>query len=233
MSLSKKIALYFLLLGGCLSLGTYAAIGFTIFPAFEEFEADSTRDAIERVDRVLDSEQRTFQTMLVEYAHWNDTYDFARGLKDDFVEESLDPTYWRAIGVDYILVFDTGNRLIWSTDTADDEISPVDLDALLVEPLGDSHPLLSHPNGADSVSGLLRTRAGPLLAAGGTILTTYAEGPPAGTLVLARARPDGDRGAAEHPRRLREREQAPGGGLGQPAALQQVGQPGDRHIEGE
>jgi len=186
MSLSKKIALYFLLLGGCLSLGTYAAIGFTIFPAFEEFEADSTRDAIERVDRVLDAERRTFQTMLVEYAHWNDTYDFARGLKDDFVEESLDPTYWRAIGVDYILVFDTGNRLIWSTDTADDEISPVDLDALLVEPLGDSHPLLSHPNGADSVSGLLRTRAGPLLAAGGTILTTYAEGPPAGTLVLAR-----------------------------------------------
>jgi hypothetical protein len=97
MTLTKKIALYFLLLGLCLALGSYVAIRHTVIPAFEEFEADATLDAIQRVSRVLDSEILIFETMLVEYAHWNDTYNFVLGKNQDYIRDiSIRPTGGRS-----------------------------------------------------------------------------------------------------------------------------------------
>ncbi|MDX1500680.1 MAG: response regulator, partial [Woeseiaceae bacterium] len=184
--MSKKIALYFVLLGACLGIGTYAAIGLTIFPAFEEFEADATREAIARVERVVEVERRTFETVLIEYAHWNDSYDFVRGRNPGFVAENMDPAYWRSIGVDYVLLFDPDGRLVWSTDTGTDDIRPVELDELLDRPLTPASPIFNLEPGRQSMSGLLASSAGPLLVAAAPILTTYGEGPPAGTFVVAR-----------------------------------------------
>ncbi len=186
MSLSRKIALYFVALGACLALGTYGAISLTIFPAFEEFEADATMEAIVRVERTMDAERLTFQTMLVEYAHWNDFRNFALGEQPGFVEENLNPAYWRAIGVDYMFVFDANDALFWSMDTSSDAQLPIDPADLLTTPLSAGHPLFEIAPGQDAVSGMIKSRQGPLLVASAPILTTYGEGPPVGTLMIAR-----------------------------------------------
>ncbi|MGB5738635.1 MAG: response regulator [Woeseia sp.] len=186
MSLTKKIALYFALLGTCLALGSYAAISHTVFPAFEEFEADATLDAIERVNRVMDSERLIFETMLVEYAHWNDTYNFVLDRNENYVRDNLDPAYWRTIGVHVVLILNNEGELIWSTNTEIPGGAPVNAAELFLVPLSPSHPLFQFRPDQESMSGMLQSRDGPMMIAAAPVLTTYAEGPAVGTFIIGR-----------------------------------------------
>ncbi len=187
MTLSTKISLYLLLLGVCLGLGTYGAISLTIFPAFEEFEADAATEAIARVERAMDAERLALETMLIEYAHWTDTYEFVLGNYDAYVAENLEEvSYWRGLNIDYVLVFDSAGNLKWSTDTGGDAVEPVDQSRLLPTPLGPDHPLFANAPGQDKNSGIIRSRSGLLLAAAAPIVRSYGDGDPAGTFVIAR-----------------------------------------------
>ncbi len=186
MSLTKKIALYFALLGLCLALGSYAAIRHTVIPAFEEFEADATLDAMQRVNRVLDSEVQIFETLLGEYAHWNDTYNFVLGKNEEYVRENLDPAYWRTIGVHVAVIYDQKGDIVWSTDTEAPDGRLPDLSTLLVTPVTPSHPLLRARPDLKAESGLIRSRDGLMIIAAAPILTTYSEGPAVGTFIAAR-----------------------------------------------
>jgi two-component system, sensor histidine kinase and response regulator len=186
MSLSLKIALYLALLGACIGIGSYAAISYTIFPAFEEFEESAALETIARVDRVIDAERRTFETLVVEYAHWNDTYNFALGEHDTYVEENLDAGYWRTIGVDFLLIFDVDGNLLWSADTGKPGQVPVNPQEFFPGTIGPTHPLLTYGPTKDRSGGLIRTFEGPMLVAAAPILTTYAEGPTVGTFMILR-----------------------------------------------
>ncbi len=186
MSLSQKIALYLVLLGACIGIGSYAAISYTIFPAFEEFEERAAMETIVRVDRVIDAERRTFETLVIEYAHWNDTYNFILGKHDGYVEENLDAAYWQAIGVDFLLIFDADGKLFWSMDAGKGEKQPVTLEAFIPAGLFAGHPLLTYGPSKDRTGGLIRTAEGPMLVAAAPVLTTYAEGPSVGTFMILR-----------------------------------------------
>ena len=120
MSLRKKILALFLILGISLLLGSSAVLKMSVFPIFEEFERQSSAEALKRVTRMLEEDLRALQILNMEYSLWDPTYEFAMGERPDYVDETLDPEYWHSIDINLLAIFDShGKELFsWMSDSS-------------------------------------------------------------------------------------------------------------------
>jgi sensor domain CHASE-containing protein len=112
MSLGRKTVALFLVLGICFCLGSYAVLKSTAFPIFEEFERESSEEALMRVTRMLDSDLRALEIMNMEYSLWDQTYEFVLGEFPEYADDNLDPAYWHSVNINLMMIFDAdGNQL--------------------------------------------------------------------------------------------------------------------------
>jgi len=184
MSLSKKTIGLFLVLGISFCLGSYVVLKLEIFPAFAEFERNSSEETLVRVTRMLESDLRALEIMNIEYSSWSDTYEYAIGRSPEYADENLDPAYWHSVNIHMMLIFDAQGNELYARFS-----DPVDGTAL---PLRDQlkftleagHPLITHENIGDSLKGLINTRSGFMQVVSYPILTSEAQGPIAGALIV-------------------------------------------------
>ncbi len=184
MSLGKKTVVLFLVLGISFCVGSYAALKMTIFPAFEDFERESSTEAVARVMRTLDAELRALEIMNIEYSAWDETHEYALGRLPQYADDYLDPAYWHSININMMLIFDAaGNQLFahLGHPTSGGDLEPGEE---LLEMLGADHPLITHESVSGSKKGLLRTRSGVMQVVSYPILTSEGSGPIAGSLVV-------------------------------------------------
>jgi signal transduction histidine kinase/DNA-binding NarL/FixJ family response regulator len=186
MSLQKKIVTLFVVLGIVFSLGSFAGLSAFVFPTFEDFEQQSAEQSLSRVRRALDTELRALEVINREYSEWDQTHDFALGRRDSYVEENLDIAYWTSIDIIAMMYFDLNGDLLWGAvvDLALENVLPIDEE--LEQPLTADHPLMQHLENPGVDRGILRARTAPLLVSSRPILTSSADGPAAGTLVIAK-----------------------------------------------
>ncbi|MDH3373489.1 MAG: response regulator [Gammaproteobacteria bacterium] len=184
MSLSKKTLALFLVLGISFCLGSYSVLKLTIFPAFEEFERKSSEEALLRVSRMLESDLHALEIMNMEYSLWDHTYEYVNGRRPEYADENLDPAYWHSVNINLMAIFDAqGNKLYsWIGDPIDGtDLSIQDEILSFFEP---GHPLISHQTANDSLKGLISMRSGLMQVVSYPILTSEAEGPIGGSLIV-------------------------------------------------
>ncbi len=186
MSLQQKIVVLFLSLGALFSVGSYVGLKTLVFPAFEDFEYASATENLQRVRGALDAELDALATFNLEYSEWDHTYEFAQGLRPDYVEDNLAISYWNNIDLNGILVFDAEGALLWGALTDPEKKNSLPIEAELGRPVASLHSLMQYGERPGPRRGLLKARSGPLLISAQPILTSNAEGPPAGTLITAR-----------------------------------------------
>jgi signal transduction histidine kinase len=85
-----------------------------------------------------------------------------------------------------MMFFDNDGELLWGALMHPDMETYLPLVDQLLRPITIDHPLLNRPNKMEGASGLLQAKTAPLLVAASPILTSVAEGPPVGTLVIGR-----------------------------------------------
>ncbi len=183
MSLGKKIIILFLGLGACLSIGSYAALQLTIYPAFQAVERHSASQDLERVLHILDSDLRGLEIMNVEYSIWDQTYDYVRGYRPEYVDENIDPAYWHSLDLHMMLIYDADGLPLSGVLTHPESGQLLDLDNELLTPLRPGHPLVTHDSTSSAVKGLLQTRSGILQVVAYPILTSEGHGPIAGSMI--------------------------------------------------
>ena len=186
MSLGRKTLALFLLLGIGLCLGSYAVLKAAVFPAFEEFERDSSQQAITRVTRMLQEDLRAIDIMNIEYSVWTQTYEYALGERPKYEEENLDPVYWHSVDINLFAVFDAGGNELFSW-TADADGNIQELHEQLSFALAPGHPLISHETIDDALSGFLNVGEDVFQVVSRPILTGEGEGPIAGTIIVGQA----------------------------------------------
>ncbi|MEQ8206441.1 MAG: CHASE4 domain-containing protein, partial [Woeseia sp.] len=186
MSLSQKIVLYLLLLGICIGIGSYLAISYTILPAFKAFEVHESMEAIDRVESAIEAEARTLQTLVVEYANWEDTQLYVRGQKPNYIEYNMAVDYWRENGVDVMYILDIEGNVLFSLDTREGADGPPDIHELFMTPVTPSHPLLDHSGRTSRVTGVIRTADEPMIVSAAPIVGSLLNVERAGTFIMAR-----------------------------------------------
>ncbi|WP_082989784.1 response regulator [Woeseia oceani] len=186
MTLSQKLVLYLLLLGTCIGVGSYLAISYAILPAFQEFEVHESIEAVDRVESAIEAEGRTLQTLVSEYAEWDDTRDFALGRHAEYEEYNLIPNYWRRKGVDVLYILDVEGKVISALGMSEGTGVPADIHELFLGQVTPTHPLLDHPDADSSFTGAMKTADGPALVAAAPIVSSLAKGSPVGTFIVVR-----------------------------------------------
>jgi signal transduction histidine kinase/CheY-like chemotaxis protein/HPt (histidine-containing phosphotransfer) domain-containing protein len=186
MSLQRKIVLVLLILGAAFAVGSYTGLQSFVFPAFEDFERVSAKENLSRAKRAMNAELRAMDILSREYSEWDHTYDYVRGLRDEFAEENLYVSYWTNIDVDMMLYFDIDGKLLWGSLLDSSKTKELSFEEGLQQSIKPGHPLLQHRQDLDGVHGIVKTWSAPLLVSANPVLTSQGTGPPAGTVIVGR-----------------------------------------------
>ena len=175
-----------MMLGAVFAIGSFAGLAAVVYPTFESFERESAEQNLLRARQAIKAELGALDILGREYSEWDHSYDYVRGLRSEFADENLDISYWKNIDINLMLFFDIDGQMLWGAMLDPSMDNEVYLDDELLQPITKDHPLLNRPNKLEGAFGLLQARSAPLLVSSNPILTSAAEGPAVGTLVIGK-----------------------------------------------
>lgn len=184
MTLGQKTVALFLTLGLAFSVGCYIALKVTVFPTFNDFERETALGAAARADLAIQGNLRAIEVFAKEYAIWDDTHEFAQGLRPSYKEENLNAGIWSSLDVDVFIIFDAEGRQLYANIGDVPDGTPLAGDFALATPLSLTHPLLDHRASRLSKRGIIQHGKDLLLVVSHPILTSLSEGPIAGSIVV-------------------------------------------------
>lgn len=184
MSLGKKIVAVFFVLGLSFSFGSFVALKVSVYPAFEDFERESSALTMDRVMQSIESDYRALEIMNMEYSIWSPTFEYVNGRRPDYPDENLDPAYWHSINIQMMLVFDVNGKLLYSSLADPFTGETLSLQDDFLQALDPGHPLSTHQDISHGMNGLFRTRSGIMQIASYPILKSEGTGPIAGSFVV-------------------------------------------------
>jgi len=186
MTLQKKVVLVFLLLGAVFAMGSHVGLKYVVSPSFENFERETAKQNMARAQQAITAELAALDILSREYSEWDHAYDYVRGLRDEFVAENLDISFWQNTDINMMLYFDLDGQMLWGAIIDQTMTEELPLQDELIQPFTTNHPLLKPRQYLDGIHGLLHARSAPMLVSANPVLTSTAEGPVAGTLVIGK-----------------------------------------------
>lgn len=164
----------------------YVAASTILLRAIEQAEEQSNRQAIQGVLNVLDQEKEDFDQRFLDWAAWDDTYQFVQDRNQTYIESNLPPEGFADIRLNLGLVMNSAGEMVYGTgfDLESNRFTPVPETVKRRLVLGDR--LLQHSNLTSSLSGILVVPEGAMLISSRPILTSERKGPIRGTLITGR-----------------------------------------------
>ena len=178
----RIIGVVIFVLGGLL----YTLQRFVVLRSFSELEARDTRLNVERVLNIIAHETQSLDVLVNDWAAWDDTYQFVADGNEQYRRSNLlDQTFITA-RLNLILIVDSAARVVFARAFDLANGTAISIPELAPERLYLGHPLLTHPDTASSISGVMMLSSGPMLVASRPIITSADQGPIRGTLVMGR-----------------------------------------------
>ncbi len=157
-----------------------------ILGSFRHLERDNVAMEVLRARNIFDDDLQNLDTVLKDWAYWDDSYVFMKERNESFVTSNLTPFMFENLRLDVIAFLDTESNLVCGRrfDPTSHGLLPLFSDFLpkLIPALD----VLRGESGVRSTAGVLQLDEGQLLFAAEPILTSAAEGPARGTLVMGR-----------------------------------------------
>lgn len=160
---------------------SYSMQYFYVLPSFVALEQEELQKNMKRVMQAVEWETRRLTATATDWATWDDTYAFASGNKSDYVRANLYPQVLQQLQIGYMGLFTTQGDPLW--EMAYDLETRQELTHITIP----AH----HLNTAQArlqigQGGIVLTEHGPLLLAARPILTSAAQGPARGVVVMGR-----------------------------------------------
>lgn len=186
MSLRTKISLLVLVLFATYAIVALAIQGQVIYPRFLELER---AEAIRNIDRALQALQREVDLLVpsaTDWGVWDDTYRFVQDRNEEYVATNLNLAAFQGLAVNVLAFYDRAGELVWGRAYDLNNGHPLELPRLIRTQLDGARLPMQKLAAEETLAGIVETRAGPFLLVARSILTSEAEGPPMGTLLMGR-----------------------------------------------
>jgi PAS domain S-box-containing protein len=157
-----------------------------LLSSFAELEDQGVRQNVERVSAALQDELTNLDSTAGDWAHWDETYAFVQDRNEEYIENNLMDSTLTNLNLNFMLFFDTSNRLVFGKAVDLQSGSAVDVPQNLQDYLISNKQILHHANLEDRLTGIIPLPEAPFLFASWPILTNNSEGPVHGALVLGR-----------------------------------------------
>jgi signal transduction histidine kinase len=157
-----------------------------ILGSFRNLERQSTLDNVARADAALREDLHVLDLAAKDWAQWDDAYAYVTGHNPDFAASNLLPGSFSANRLNVVVFLNATGAVVYGTgfDLATQNLTPLPEAFRHLDP---SSPLLKPPSQDESVAGILQVAGHPMQVTAWPILTSQAQGPPAGTLIWGRA----------------------------------------------
>ena len=176
------VALLLLIQIGMLSLTSTTLIGGT----YATLEQRDVVQELRRCEAALENEQIDLSGAVLDWAHWDDTYQFARGENPAYVERNLMLETFRNLDIDTFLIYAPDGTLRYGRVLNRSSLQFSDVPVSMTDAIAGTVVPARALEADDTVEGLLVVGDRPVLSAASHILTSTSDGPSAGTLVLIR-----------------------------------------------
>lgn len=146
-------------------------------------EEEITKVNTEQASFALERQSSEMSAMTKDWAMWNDTYDYLRGDKPDYVEMNIANSTFTILGVNSLVFVDAEGHVVHDMSYDLNNGTPMETPPDLLGLIHPGSPLLM--NSPDrNLTGIVSLREGPMIIAAYPVLTGYGSGPPAGTLIM-------------------------------------------------
>ena len=178
-----------LLIGGVqlLAIGLFWWLSSSlIMRRFADLEREAALRNVERVQEAFDAQLGKMDTTVRDWAWWDDTCGFVEGSNKDYKTSNLRETTFTGLGVNLIAFLDATGREVY---VAGFDLVAVTNSAVpdgLAEVFKGRRELVTPPETAGKVRGLLVLPDGVMMVVSSHILTSDGEGPSRGLLVMGR-----------------------------------------------
>ncbi len=186
MTLRRKTLLSVGLLIITLTLVLYAFSRAIILRGFADLEAQQVAQAVAQVQNAFLPEQLPLQTLVRDWASWDDTYQFIVDRNPEYIVANLEADTFSLYHLDVILYLDAQGSSVYAY--AFDAVSAQlrDVPASLQAQITGNTPLFQQVLEGEAITGLLLLPEGPLLISAAPIRTSLGAGPNRGVLLMGR-----------------------------------------------
>jgi len=158
----------------------------TLVRSFTELEEQYAHQNVERAMSALSNDLLTLNAVVGDWAAWDDTYDFIEDANNEYIESNLIDGTFTNLRLNLMLFINSSGQIVYGKafDLQNEEEIPVP--QALQGHLSASDRLVHHPDTESSIRGIVLLPEAPMLVASQPILTSEAEGPIRGTLIMGR-----------------------------------------------
>lgn len=169
----------------------YAGAGYflqryVVYPSFVELEQEEAQKNVQRAIQALQRELELLEPSSSDWGRWDDTYQFMDDRGEDYTKANLNALAIESLRVNILALYAQNGQRVWGMALDLDSAEEFDLESFLPNLLPEHHPLLSQPSDTGLLSGVLNTKAGPVLFVSHPVLTSKGEGPARGNVIMGR-----------------------------------------------
>lgn len=164
----------------------YASLSAILGGSFAELESQDTERNVQRVKEALYEEIDQLNVSAVDYASWDDTYNYIAGKNPDYAKKNLVAQALADLEVNAIAILDNNLNTVFGTGFDLEEAKKTALPEALKQQFVADNPLVTHEDNESETTGILMLQDQAILLVSQPILTTKGEGPIRGTFILGR-----------------------------------------------
>jgi signal transduction histidine kinase len=186
LSLTQKTSLFIVIALAIIITLRVGSTRLIILKDFGALEANLTRQNMERLFSAVDRECEAMVQILRDWCAWNDTLNFIRGTKPDYIEANLSVETFASLDLHLMVLADLDGQHRWTGVYSPDEGALAIPAPDMLRYLDGNSSLWTHADTASRRAGLQITPMGLMLMASGPIVNSEGKGPIAGTLIMGR-----------------------------------------------
>lgn len=153
--------------------------------SYSTIEENSVVQDIERVTDTLDNTTAQISVRLIDWAWWDDTYQFMKDKNKPYIESNLGVNSISNIKINAMVFVNTNHDVLFKKSV--NYIKRQEIPSDTIEEHVHAHPALTTiPNDKIPVQGLIMLPEGPMLVTAVSVLNSDAQGPGHGTLLFGK-----------------------------------------------
>jgi signal transduction histidine kinase/ActR/RegA family two-component response regulator len=186
MSLKTKFLITFSCIFIVLALTIYISFISIVYPTFEKLEIEETEKNIARVLDTLKSDIIDMDTLVYDWAAWDDTYKYVKDKNQAYVDANFMAEYAAEQNHDLYHIWDSTGKPILNKAVNEEGTAYRPTEDFPSEGLSKNHPLMSLNSKDSRLSGIINTEKGPMIIAARPIIDSKLQGPIRGVLLMGR-----------------------------------------------
>lgn len=186
MKLRNKISIITIAIWIVMMAVTYIGSHFILETSYLQLEKKLAMDNVQRVNEALEQIVNTVNTMVANWAVWDDTYQFVIDKNQAYIKSNLVISNFTSADVDIILFFNMAGKPVYTMAANELRTEKAPLPDKIMDYLLPTSKLVALPAINTHVQGLISIPSAVYFISAHPIVTSNNEGPVHGTIIMAK-----------------------------------------------